>query len=132
MSSTRIPKGQGRVEFLAHKPEIQALKAKGYTAKRTYGELKAKGKITLSYLQFWKYWKGMNDTPPAPVEVLPSALPEDSLPALPAKQEKISDKKPKKREREKKRTPPAPLAALPLNGDMTKFAPQNFSILEDD
>lgn len=132
MSSTRVRRGQGRVEFLANLPRIIAMRRAGHSVVMVYEALKRGGTLTLSYKQFWKYWKGMNDTPSAPVEVLPSALPDDSLPALPAKQEKISDKKPKKREREKKRTPPAPLAALPLTGDMTKFAPQNFSILEDD
>ena len=44
-----ISKGQGRVEYLAHKPIIQASLEEGYTLTSIYKKLKTEGKITLSY-----------------------------------------------------------------------------------
>lgn len=81
MSSTRIRKGMGKIEFLANKPRIQELKTKGYSAKMVYGELRKKGLITQSYLQFWKYWAKM------PTVSLPLSSPlasPSSVPALPS------------------------------------------------
>lgn len=44
-----ILKGQARVEYLAHKPLIQASLDEGYTLVYIYQKLKAEGKLTLSY-----------------------------------------------------------------------------------
>ena len=84
MSSTRIRKGMGKIEFLANRPRIQELKTKGYSAKMVYGELRKKGLITQSYLQFWKYWAKM------PTVSLPLSSPlasPSSVPALPVSTE---------------------------------------------
>lgn len=111
MSSTRIRKGMGKIEFLANTPQIQELKAKGYSARMVYGELKEKGQLTLSYLQFWKYWVKMPDVPiplssplasPSSVPALPAstapAPPEANSPALPpARATELPEKRGRKR-----------------------------------
>lgn len=48
----------GRVEYLASRPDIDALLEKGYSRRMTYDDLHKKGRITMSYQQFCKYLSG--------------------------------------------------------------------------
>ena len=113
MSSIKVRRGQGRVEFLASLPIIREQRRAGKTAAMTYENLKSSGRLTISYKQFWKYWAKMPDVPvspsplaspsPAPAQAASSAqvLPEvGATAALPPAEEAVL---PKKRERKRKR-----------------------------
>ena len=51
-------RGFAKVEFLACKEQIYALRDAGYTIAMIYDELKAKNKITMSYQQLCMYIRG--------------------------------------------------------------------------
>lgn len=142
MSSTRIRKGMGKIEFLANTPQIQELKAKGYSARMVYGELKEKGQLTLSYLQFWKYWVKMPDVPiplssplaspysvPALAASTAPALPEAGTPAaLPPAEGTALPKKRGRRRRTDKAVQAADGQAGPRIPDNADFIPTAFPI----
>lgn len=140
MSAARVRRGQGRIEFLANLPQIQELRRAGNTATMAYEVLKSKGKLTLSYKQFWKYWGKLPEIsrpsevfpplPPAPAFALPET-PESTVPALPPVDAAPPAAAPRKRGRPSKRqkeaknkqsqyTPPA------IAGDVKNFDPQIF------
>lgn len=141
MSFTRIRKGMGKIEFLANKPQIQELKAKGYSARMVYGKLKENGQLTLSYLQFWKYWAKMPDTPAplsSPLESPSSALspasstaparPEAGTPAAlpPAEGDALPKKRGRKRKADKVVPADEQAAAPRIPGNMANFNPSRF------
>lgn len=143
MSSTRIRKGMGKIEFLANTPQIQELKTKGYSARMVYGELKEKGQLTLSYLQFWKYWVKMPDVPiplsspppvspysvPAPTASTAPAMSEAGAPAaLPPAEGAALPKKRGRRRRTDKAVQAADGQAGPRIPDNADFIPTAFPI----
>ena len=111
MSSIRVRRGQGRVEFLANLPTIREQWRAGKTVAMTYEKLKTDGRLTISYKQFWKYWTKMleahvplssplasrSSVPALPASTVP-APPEADSPALPpARATELPEKRGRKR-----------------------------------
>lgn len=55
MKTQKKYRGMGRVEFLACREDIRALKDRGYSLCMIYDELREKGKISISRPQFNRY-----------------------------------------------------------------------------
>lgn len=142
MSSTRVRRGQGRVEFLANLPTIREQRRAGKTAAMTYENLKSNGQMTISYKQFWKYWTKMPDIPalpssppvspssvPAPAASTAPAMPEAGAPAaLPPAEGTALPKKRGRRRRTDKAVQAADGQAGPRIPDNADFIPTAFPI----
>lgn len=99
--STRFPRRRGfaRVEFLACKPEVQAMLEQGHSYRSIYDRFAAMGRITMSYKNFCAYVSGRRSTgarvrrktavpqvlvPAVMPPALPALMPQTDLAALPA------------------------------------------------
>lgn len=112
MSSIRgRRKGMGKVEFLANRPQILELMAKGYSSTMIYEDLKENGLLTISFEQFWRYLTELkkknvphssplasrSSVPALPASTVP-APPEADSPALPpARATELPEKRGRKR-----------------------------------
>ena len=112
MSSIRgRRKGMGKVEFLANRPQILELMAKGYSSTMIYENLKENGLLTISFEQFWRYLTELkkknaphssplasrSSVPALPASTVP-APPEADSPALPpARAAELPEKRGRKR-----------------------------------
>lgn len=58
MTKGKLYRGRAKVEFLACKPEILAMREKGYSVRMIYDDLQGKGKVSVGYTQFCRYVTG--------------------------------------------------------------------------
>ena len=143
MSSIRgRRKGMGKVEFLANRPQILELMAKGYSSTMIYEDLKENGLLTISFEQFWRYLTELKkknvplssppvspSSVPAPAASTAPAMPEAGAPAaLPPAEGTALPKKRGRRRRTDKAVQAADGQAGPRIPDNADFIPTAFPI----
>lgn len=84
------PWGQGRMEAIASRSEIRAGIAKGRTLKAVYSELKADGRVTVTYRAFHMNVRKFCGSPRPQASSPLSAVPSSDTSALPSKLPAIS------------------------------------------
>lgn len=60
MTTQRIAKNMGKVEFLANLDEIRQMLAQGYNYKNVYSKMAEEGRFTMSYFTFCHHLRQMN------------------------------------------------------------------------